>query len=109
MFKKLLALPLLFLAFILFLSSCSTLSTPGHLTCSDNPYLEKYHCSLDEVQQAAEQREPDAEYTLGYMYYYGIGTVRDRSTAILWIQKAARQGHVQAAKALHLLGQARTQ
>ena len=109
MFRKWLALLFLSFAFIIGLSSCAPQSSPDHLVCSNNPYLEKYNCSVDEVEQAAEQGESDAQYTLGYMYYYGIGTVQDRATAILWIEKAANQGQAEAKEALALLGQARAQ
>ncbi|HLD09748.1 MAG TPA: SPOR domain-containing protein, partial [Methylophilaceae bacterium] len=45
----------------------------------------------------------DAQYALGYMYYYGIDTVRDEDTATLWIQRASAQGQPLAKKALKLM------
>jgi DamX protein len=71
--------------------------------CTSNPFLQKYGCALDRVEAAAEQNEPDAEYALGYMYYYGIGTVRDEQTAILWIQRAAGQGQSLAMSAMKVI------
>lgn len=72
-------------------------------SCSDNVYLQKYGCSLSRVTRAAEAGDPDAQYALGYMYFYGIGTVRDRETARLWIERASRQGQPLAIKADHLM------
>ena len=75
--------------------------------CSSNIYLQKYNCSLEEVQQAALSGNSDAEYALGYMYYYGIGTVQDQKTAMLWIQRAASKGEPLAIKAQQLLAQSK--
>jgi septal ring-binding cell division protein DamX len=71
--------------------------------CKNNPYLLKYGCSVDKIQEAAENGDPDAQYGLGYMYYYGIDTVRDKETAQLWIKRAADQGQPLAQKALSLM------
>lgn len=71
--------------------------------CQNNPYLLKYGCSVDKIQEAAENGDPDAQYGLGYMYYYGIDTVRDKETAQLWIKRAADQGQPLAKKALSLM------
>lgn len=71
--------------------------------CRNNPYLMKYGCSVGQIQEAAENGDPDAQYGLGYMYYYGIDTVRDKETAQLWIKRAADQGQPLAKKALSLM------
>lgn len=42
----------------------------------------------------------DAQYTLGYLYYYGQGVDKDEHQAMNWIQRAAAQGHEKAIKAL---------
>lgn len=94
------------------ISSCSHSSTKqinaGATTlnssaCSGNRYLQKFNCSLDRVETAAQDGDPDAQYALGYMYYYGIGTVRDTTTATLWIRRSAAQGQPVAKKALALI------
>lgn len=71
--------------------------------CAGNPYLMKYDCSITRIQKAAENGNADAQYALGYMYYYGIGTVQDRETADLWIQRSAAQGQPLAQKAWSLI------
>lgn len=72
-------------------------------SCSSNPYLMKYHCSIERIQQEAERGSADAQYALGYMYYYGISTVRDEETAELWIRRSALQGQPLAKRALSLI------
>lgn len=72
-------------------------------TCKHNVYLQKYGCSLDRVEQAAQSGDPDAQYALGYLYYYGIGVPRDSRSASMWIQKAAKQGQPLAKRAVSLM------
>lgn len=71
--------------------------------CVGNAYLAKYDCSIERIQRAAESGNPDAQYALGYMYYYGISTVQDRQTAALWIKRAADQGQPLARRAWGLI------
>jgi septal ring-binding cell division protein DamX len=73
--------------------------------CQNNAYLKQYGCSLQRVEQAAQSNEPDAEYALGYMYYNGIGTVKDAETAQVWIKRAAEQGQPLAISALKTIRQ----
>jgi hypothetical protein len=68
--------------------------------CQKNTFLQRYGCSLERVERAAETNDPDAEYALGYMYYNGIGTVRDPDTAVVWIKRAAQQGQPLAISAM---------
>lgn len=76
--------------------------------CSTNIYLSKYDCSLSRVQTAAENGSADAQYALGYMYYYGIDTIKDQQTAKLWIQRAAAQGQPLAKEAWTLIQSGQT-
>ncbi|OGT25884.1 MAG: hypothetical protein A3I77_01315 [Gammaproteobacteria bacterium RIFCSPLOWO2_02_FULL_42_14] len=71
--------------------------------CANNQYLAKYNCSVREIEAAAQSGSADAQYGLGYMYYYGIDTVKDQQTAVLWIERAAAQGQPLAKKALGLI------
>ena len=85
-------------------TSSSNTQAPTYKTaCNTNPYLMKYNCSIRAVQQAAENGNADAQYALGYMYYYGIGTVKDQQTAALWIERAAAAGQPLARKAWTLI------
>jgi hypothetical protein len=51
-------------------------------------------------RKSAEQGFAQAEYNLGYMYYYGHGVPRDRVEANDLFQKAAAQGNEDARTAL---------
>lgn len=99
----------------LLLTACATNSTSTSASragqkntvpasaCIGNAYLQKYGCSTRRINQAAKSGDPDAQYALGYMYYYGIGTVRDKETAKMWIDRAAKQGQPLAKKAEELI------
>lgn len=43
-------------------------------------------------RQLAEQRQPDAEYNLGWIYHNGYGVAVDNKTAAYWWQRAAEHG-----------------
>lgn len=78
-------------------------SFKGTAACDRNYYLQKYDCSMSKIQTAAQEGDPDAQYALGYMYFYAIGTRRDIDSAKLWIRRAASQGQPLALKASHIL------
>ena len=72
-------------------------------SCANNAYLQRYDCSLSAMQQAAMQGDADAQYGLGYMYYYGVDTAVDKGAAKIWINKAAAQGQPLALQAQTML------
>jgi TPR repeat protein len=41
-----------------------------------------------------------AQYTLGYLYYHGLGVEKSEAQAMNWIQRAAAQGNKKALQAL---------
>jgi TPR repeat protein len=41
-----------------------------------------------------------AQYTLGYLYHYGLGVEKNDQQAMQWIQRAATQGNKKALEAL---------
>lgn len=69
----------------------------------------KTTASLKQIQQAAKNGNPDAEYALGYMYYYGQKVPQNNEAARAWIQKAAAQGQPQAMTALKMIEAAQKQ
>lgn len=74
-------------------------------TCKNNPFLQKYDCSFDRIDQAARSGDPDAQYALGYLYFYGVGTHQDTHAGQVWIEKAAAQGQPLAVRAQRLMSQ----
>lgn len=46
---------------------------------------------------------PEAQYAVGYMYYYGYGVNQDKDVGQFWIRRAADQHYVPAIKALNIM------
>lgn len=63
-----------------------------------------YGLTYEQVREAAQDGDADAQYALGYMYYYGQNVTRNGKQARFWIAKAAAQNHQQAIRALKMMG-----
>jgi TPR repeat protein len=61
---------------------------------------EDYEKVFELVFPLAASGNADAQYTLGYLYFHGLGTVKSEAQAMNWIQRAAAQGHTKAKQAL---------
>ena len=99
--------PYLLGGLLLLLQGCATTPTPSvspdeeARTQAKIAYLlSDYRRTLAIVLPRAEAGEPWAQYTLGYMYYYGRGIAQDRQKAKLWIETAAAKGYAPAQQAL---------
>lgn len=55
------------------------------------------------LMPVAKAGNPEAQYAIGYMYYYSEGVVEDRYKAWYWISCAAKAGQPDAILALGLL------
>jgi TPR repeat protein len=85
----------------------------GMLTaCSKNVNLQQgiqsfrtqdYRQAFVRLRPAAEQGSPEAQYAVGYMYYYGQGVIENRQKAWYWITAAAKNGNKDAQQAMKIL------
>ncbi len=64
---------------------------------------ERYRSAFIKLKPEAEKGQPDAEYAIAYMYYYGLGVTEDRKHAWLWLNRAAQLGQPDAVTAVRLL------
>lgn len=62
-----------------------------------------YRQAFIRLKPEAERRNADAQYAVGYMYYYGRGVVEDKKQAWVWINRAADLGQPDAVKAIKIL------
>lgn len=63
----------------------------------------EYKHSFDILKPLAEQGNPNAQYYIGYMYYYGQGIKQNKSLGVAWIKKSAKQGYEKARRANKVL------
>ncbi|MFC3907771.1 sel1 repeat family protein [Legionella dresdenensis] len=64
---------------------------------------QQYRSAFVLLKPEAVKGQPDAQYAIGYMYYYGQGVVENRKKAWFWICKAAKAGQPEAIQALKIL------
>ena len=62
-----------------------------------------YRKAFIRLKPEADKGQRQAEYAVGYMYYYGQGVVEDRKKAWYWINCAARAGQLDAIEAIKIL------
>jgi len=101
---------------IIFLLSVSLLAcastSPPSLTSGQISNLQQgkrffdqgfYKRAMQQLLPLACDGVPDAEYAIGYMYYYGLGVAQDTDVGYFWIKRAASQRYIVAIRALPLL------
>ncbi len=64
---------------------------------------EQYREAFIKLKPIAKCGQPEAQYAIGYMYYYGEGIVENREKAFYWINTAALAGQPEAKKALSII------
>jgi TPR repeat protein len=69
--------------------------------------VQNYRQAFIRLKPEAEKGQIDAQYAVGYMYYYGQGVVEDRKKAWYWITRAANAGQADAQEAMKILGKKR--
>lgn len=69
--------------------------------------IQDYRQAFIRLRPAAEKGSPEAQYAVGYMYYYGQGVIENRQKAWYWITAAAKNGNVDAQNAMRMLSKNR--
>jgi len=64
---------------------------------------QNYRQAFIRLKPEAVKGNRDAQYAVGYMYYYGQGVIENKKEAIKWITLSANQGQGQAITALKVL------
>jgi TPR repeat protein len=64
-----------------------------------------YKKAMEQLLPLAAEGNMEAQYAVGYMYYYGYGTTQDTTSGIFWIQRSANQHFEPAIKALTIVQQ----
>lgn len=59
-----------------------------------------YQESASLLMPLAQKGNPEAQYALGYQFFYGLGVKRDKTQGFFWMQQSAMQGYKPAREAL---------
>ena len=78
--------------FTLSLAACAPPAQNAYVMGERNFKIQNYHLAFQNLIMAANAGIPDAQYAVGYMYYYGLGVMRSEPLAVYWMQEAARNG-----------------
>src|SRR5665213_3395766 len=87
-------------ASILLMSCASVKNTQALQRGRSNFESGYYREAFQQLLPLASEGDREAEYAIGYMYYYGYGVSQDSETGIFWIQKSADQKFDPAVRAL---------
>jgi septal ring-binding cell division protein DamX len=90
----------------LLLAACATNSSKqsfeyqkGKSSFENGYYKDAFH----QLLPVAAQGKPEAQYAVGYMYYYGYGVPEDTESGTFWMTKAADQNYPPAIRALQII------
>ena len=62
-----------------------------------------YKRAMKQLLPIAAKGNAEAQYAVGYMYYYGYGINRDTESGKFWIQNSAKQNYEPAIKAMKIM------
>lgn len=65
--------------------------------------MQNYRQAFIRLKPEAAKGQPDAQYAIGYMYFYGQGVIENHKKACCWIKKAAVSGQPDALVAMKIL------
>lgn len=63
----------------------------------------QYEQALKITEKLAQQNNPEAQYLLGYLIYYGQGVIADKELGTQWIQSSADAGYRPAIEGLVMI------
>jgi len=95
---------------VIFLTACASSNQQQTLeskfeTGQKDFIAHDYQGAFEQLEPVAREGNANAQYAIGYMYFYGKGVKEDQELGKVWIKKAARQGQPLAQKALALINQ----
>ena len=110
---KMKAYAIIILTLVIGLTGCATQQTrsskaipPPTLEVAQNNFRAgEYSKAISQLSFLAVNDDREAQYALGYMYYYGLGTTQNIDLARGWFRESAIAGFDQAKQALNQIDQ----
>lgn len=62
-----------------------------------------YKTAMHQLLPLACDGIPEAQYAVGYMYYYGYGVTQDTDVGVIWIERSAHQAYPPAVDAMKMI------
>lgn len=99
-------------ALCVLISGCSVINlgcmssinrTLSHIEAEESYYKGDFTRTFRLTEAMAYQGDKKSEYTLGYMYYYGIGAPQNKPLGIAWMAEAAKKHYPPAIVALNVI------
>ncbi len=89
---------------LLLLTACA--SQQQHVMLGQQSFESgRYAQALGQLMPAAEKGNAEAQYAIGYMFYYGLGTQQNAAAGMAWIDRAAAAQYAPAINALKMMRQ----
>jgi TPR repeat protein len=93
---------LVIIAIVAYLTSCSSVVRGNTMHDAKISFAQKnYKKSYKILLPFANRGNRQAQYAVGYLHYYGLGTSKNKRQALYWIKRSARRQNRLAKKALH--------
>jgi TPR repeat protein len=89
------------------LAACATNPATQSELAQGKRYFDQgyYKRSMQTLLPLACDGNAEAEYAVGYMYYYGYGVAQDTDVGYFWINRSAQKGFAPAKEAIHTMGE----
>lgn len=88
----------------LLMQSCSSPKMSQELQLGKTLYAAgEYKPAFRQLLPLAADGKAEAQYAVGYMYYYGYGVAQDSESGLFWMTKSATQNYAPAIAALGML------
>lgn len=94
------------------LLACATTHSSKTLSPASQSYLAQgkhdftagyYKSAMHELLPLACDGVAEAQYAVGYLYYYGYGVAQDTDVGYFWIKRSADKGYEPAIHALQMM------
>ena len=94
---------IIFLLIILFTNLLSCSLQNNFQTGINDFNNQDYRQAFIHLKPEAKKGNADAQYSIGYMYYYGQGVVQNKNKALYWINRTRDSGQKDAINASNIL------
>lgn len=94
----------LLILIVFFLSACTSIHMTEEFQMGKSNFVNgNFKQAFHRLLPVAYAGRPEAQYAVGYMYFYGYGVALDYESGVFWISHAAECHYAPAVDALYLI------